>query len=338
MAVIDTGVDYIHQDLAANMWMNTGEIPGNGIDDDGNGYIDDIHGIDVSNHDSDPFDDHGHGTHVSGTIGAVGNNGIGVVGVNWDIRIMACKFLDAGGYGYTDGAVTCLQYIKTMRDGGVNVVATNNSWGCDGSGCFSRALYDAINDQQDILFIAAAGNDSLNLDYGDSYPAKYGLPNAIAVAATDSLDGMTDFSSFGQQWVHVGAPGQRILSTLPEWNAWNITGGMAISPGTSMAAAHVTGLAGLLKAQNPGQDWRMIKNLILSGGDAIFSLENKTISGRRINTYGSASCVNRSLISIMQSPLSSVMTGIPVTLKVLSITCGFPLIPGDCYRVRRRDI
>src|SRR5205814_7372636 len=138
VAVIDTGTDYMHPDLAANMFRNTADCNANGVDDDGNGYIDDCYGIDTANHDSDPMDDRGHGTHTAGTIGAAGNNGVGVVGVNWNVSVMACKFLNASGFGSIADAVACLDYVRIMKDRGVNIVATSNSWG---GGGYSQALY-----------------------------------------------------------------------------------------------------------------------------------------------------------------------------------------------------
>jgi subtilisin family serine protease len=160
VAVIDTGIDYTHPDLAANMFRNVVDCNNNGIDDDGNGYIDDCFGIDVANGDSDPMDDHYHGTHVAGTIGAVGNNGIGVVGINWNVKLLACKFFDAEGSATTEGAIECLEYIKELKTRStnpVNIVASNNSWGGDET---SQALYEAINEQRQvgILFISGAGN------------------------------------------------------------------------------------------------------------------------------------------------------------------------------------
>lgn len=334
VAVVDTGVDYYHEDLASNVWMNTGEIPGNGIDDDGNGYVDDVFGIDTYNHDSNPMDDKGHGTHVSGTIGAAGNNGTGVVGVNWNIKIMACKFLDQYGVGAISGAIECLQYIKEMKDRGTIIVATNNSWGSSG---YSQALYDAIDAQREILFIGAAGNSSFDNDKNEVYPANYALPNVLSVAATDHSDAKASFSDYGRRTVHVGAPGVDIVSLRAAGTDMYGDGQHFIpggdpnaqyykASGTSMATPHVTGLAALIKAQNTGRDWRAIKNLILSGGDTVASMNGVTITGKRINAYGSLSCSNRPIFSILNYPLS-LTVGTPVTLSALSVNCEVPLGP-----------
>lgn len=312
VAVIDTGVDYNHQDLSANMWVNPLEVAGNGVDDDNNGYVDDIRGIDAVNHDSDPMDDngHSHGSHVSGTIGGVGNNGLGVVGINWTIKIIACKFLDSSGRGYTDGAVECLQYVKALKDRGVNIVATNNSWG---GGPNSQVLYDAINAQREILFVASAGNYSLDNDVYESYsyPSTYYLPNIISVAATDKNDQRATFTNFGRRSVSIGAPGVDIFS-CSRGNLYQYLSG------TSMAAPHVTGLAALLKAQNSGRDWRAIKNLILAGGENIPQLNGMTITGKRINAYGSLTCTNSPVFSVLKYP-ASLTIGMPVTISALSI-------------------
>jgi len=256
VAILDTGIDYNHEDLAANVFNNPGECTPNGVDDDGNGYIDDCHGINVAYGTSDPMDDNDHGTHVSGTVGAVGNNGKGVVGVNWNVKILSCKFFDASGSGTTEGAIECLDYVKAMKDRGVNIVATSNSWG---GGDYSQALYDAIDAQRQsgILFITAAGNGDIfgigqNNDNAPFYPCTYFLPNLICVAATTSTDAKASFSNYGKHTVHVGAPGDSILSTLPGNNYGSLSG-------TSMATPHVSGLAALLKAQNPNRDWRTIK-------------------------------------------------------------------------------
>src|SRR5438046_5277798 len=272
VGVIDTGIDYNHEHLSANMYSNTAHCNNNGIDDDGNGFIDDCYGVDFANNDSDPMDDDQHGTHVSGTIGAVGNNGIGVAGVNWNVKLMACKFLNAGGSGSTDGAVSCLNYLSMMKDRGVNIVATNNSWG---GGEFSQALYDAIDAhrQRGILFMAAAGNSALDNDTVSFYPANYYLPNIIAVAATTSTDARASFSNFGRRTVHLGAPGDQILSTTPNKTYGTLSG-------TSMGTPYLTGVAALLKAQDGTRDWRAIRNLILAGGDNKSSLSNKVTQNR----------------------------------------------------------
>ncbi len=322
VAVIDTGIDYNHPDLAANMFRNTADCNNDGIDDDGNGYIDDCFGIDVANGDSDPMDDHYHGTHVAGTIGAVGNNGTGVVGVNWNVKLLACKFFDANGSATTDGAIECLEYIKDLKARGVNIVASNNSWGGDEN---SQALYDAINEQRQagILFISGAGNGNLfgigqNNDTTPFYPCNYFLANIVCVAATTSNDAKAGFSNYGRRTVHVGAPGQGILSTVPG-------GDYASLDGTSMATPHVTGLAALLKAQDLNRDWRVIKNLILSGGNTVSSMAN-TITGKRINANGAMTCSNSAIQTRLQPVASTISAspGVPVVLASLNINCANP--------------
>jgi subtilisin family serine protease len=189
VAVIDTGVDYRHPDLAANMWRNAGEVAGDGIDNDNNGFVDDVYGADFANHDGNPFDDNGHGTHVSGTIGAVGNNALGVAGVNWSVKIMALKFLSANGSGYTSSAIAALDYAVSH---GAKI--SNNSWG---GGGYDSALATAIGRAQTAghIFVAASGNSSQNIDSTPSYPASYikNYSNVVTVAATDSNDGLASF-------------------------------------------------------------------------------------------------------------------------------------------------
>jgi len=317
VGVIDSGIDYNHIDLNANMFRNAADCNTNGVDDDGNGYVDDCYGIDTVNGDSDPMDDEGHGTHVSGTIGAVGNNSIGVVGVNWTVRLMACKFLDSTGSGSTADAIKCVEYFALMKDRGVNIVATNNSYG---GGDFSQAEMDAIDAQRQrgILFIVAAGNSGEDSDASPQYPANYYLPNIIAVANTNRNDGLRASSNFGRHSVHLGAPGTEILSTVPGNNYTMFTG-------TSMSAPHVTGVAALLKAQNPARDWKAIKNLILAGGDTKPSVVN-TITQKRLNAHGAMTCSNSIVLSRLQPVASDVYAtaGRSQTLAALHINCAAP--------------
>lgn len=315
VAVIDTGIDYTHPDLAANMFRNEADCDGDAMDDDGNGYVDDCYGIDTANHDSNPMDDNNHGTHVAGTIGAAGNNGVGVVGVNWRVKLMPCKFLDSTGSGSTSDAITCLEYVAAMKDRGVNIVATNNSWGGGGS---SQALADAIDAQRQrgILFIAAAGNDGTNNDTTPHYPAAIDLPNVISVASTTRTDSRSSFSNYGRHSVHIGAPGSSVFSTTPG-NAY------ATMSGTSMAAPHVTGLAALLKAQSASRDWRALRSLILSGGDATGGMDGVTVTGRRLNALGSLTCSGATAFSRVTPRADSVTTtaGAAVTIAALNIAC-----------------
>ena len=322
VAVIDTGIDYNHPDLSANMFRNTPDCIPNGIDDDGNGRIDDCYGVDAANNDSDPLDDNRHGSHVAGTIGSVGNDGAGVVGINWNVSLMACKFLDATGSGSTAGAIECLEYVRSMKDRGVNIIATNNSWG---GGGFSQALFDAIQRHQEagILFVAAAGNGNvfgigLNNDQTPFYPCAYALSNIICVAATSRNDDRAAFSNYGRRTVHIGAPGTEILSTT-------LNGTYATLNGTSMATPHVTGTAALLKAADPGRDWRVIRNLILAGGDNVASMAN-TITQKRLNAFGALTCSNAPVVTRLAPIADSVAAnvGTPVGLSVLNINCAVP--------------
>ena len=242
VAVIDTGVDYTHPDLADNIWTNPGEIAGNGLDDDGNGFVDDVHGYDFCNEDGDPMDDNRHGTHVAGTIAGVGDNGQGVTGVNWSSSIMALKFLSARGSGSASDAVRAVNYATMMKSVyDVEVRLTSNSWG---GGPYSQELRDAIEASGDagVLFIAAAGNVSVyspaDNDQTPHYPSSYDLGNIIAVAASDHNDGLANFSHYGATSVDLAAPGTNIYSTVPD-------GGYTSLNGTSMATPHVAGVVAL---------------------------------------------------------------------------------------------
>jgi subtilisin family serine protease/subtilisin-like proprotein convertase family protein len=274
IGVIDSGVDYNHEDLNANMWRNPLEIPDNGVDDDGNGYIDDIYGIDTINGDSDPMDDDSHGTHVAGTIGAVGGNNIGVVGVNHEVSIAACKFLSAAGTGSTAGAIECVDYFTALKNNGVNVRATNNSWG---GGPFSAALQDAItaSGEANILFLAAAGNSGTDNDASPHYPSSYDNESLIAVASTNRNDGDATHS-FGLTSVDLAAPGRAIWSTTPN-NTYSSFSG------TSMATPHVAGTAALVWSINPEISAVEMKALLMNTGDDNAWADGKTVSGKRLN-------------------------------------------------------
>src|SRR5688500_10050230 len=190
VADIHTGVNYTHPDLAQNMWRNPGEIAANGKDDDANGYIDDVYGIDTANGDSDPMDDHSHGTHVAGTIGGVGNNALGVAGVNWNVKILACKFMTGSGTGSDWDAIECLNYITALKKKGVNVRVSNSSWGSARSSTFPQAMKNAIDaaGAAGIVNVFAAGNAGTNNDTAPFDPASIDSASIISVAASDSLD------------------------------------------------------------------------------------------------------------------------------------------------------
>jgi subtilisin family serine protease len=270
IAIIDTGTQWNHPDLSANIWTNLGEIPGNGLDDDGNGYVDDVRGWDFYNNDNDPSDPSGHGTHTAGTVGAIGNNGTGVAGMMWQCKLMPLRFLGPQG-GYTSDAVLAVQYAANK---GVKV--SNNSWG---GGGFNQALYDAINASKNVghIFVAAAGNGGFdqigdNNDQFPYYPASYNLDNIIAVAATNNDDGRATFSNYGLNSVDLGAPGVNIASTYPTNNyAW--------SSGTSMAAPHVAGVVGLVYAANPTWTYGQVRQRILTTTRPVSSLANITVTG-----------------------------------------------------------
>ncbi len=264
IGVIDTGVDYNHIDLSSNIWNNPGEIPNNLVDDDGNGYIDDYYGWDCRNEDNNPMDDHSHGTHVAGTIAAIGNNGIGVTGVAWKAKLMSLKFLGSSGSGFTADAVQCLLYA-TMMDAKI----TSNSWG---GGGYSQALYDAIAATNDngYLFIAAAGNDNKNVDISPHYPSSYNLPNVVSVSSTTSTDQRSSFSNYGSS-VDIAAPGSNIYSTLPN-------NGYGYKSGTSMATPHVSGVLALLYSKYPGIAMQEAIFVIKDSADIITT--DKPIGGR----------------------------------------------------------
>ena len=267
VGVIDTGIDYTHPDLAANIWTNAGEIPNNNIDDDKNGYIDDVHGWDFVNNDNDPMDDQGHGTHCAGTIAAIGNNGIGVAGVAWKAKLMPLKFLDATGQGDTIGALNAINYARMM---GADILSC--SWG---SGAESQAMYDTFQ-RVPGLIVCAAGNQGSDNDATGHYPSNFNLNQIISVAATTNTDNLAGFSNYGKTMVDVAAPGDHIASCAPNTRYVYLSG-------TSMATPHVSGLAVLLKSVQPGLSAQQIKQLIMQNVDPLSVLSGKTVSGGRIN-------------------------------------------------------
>lgn len=285
VAIIDTGIDYNHTDLAQNIWINTNEIPNNNIDDDGNGYVDDYHGYDFVNGDGDPMDDNSHGTHVAGIIGGCGNNGLGIVGVCWNVNLMALKFLNKIGQGDTAQAVSAIDYAISM---GAKII--NASWG---SSAYSDSLLSAIGRAQanGILFIAAAGNaippsPPSNNDITPHYPSSYELDNIISVLSTDHQDNISGFSNYGFYSVDLGAPGgsdttqssYNIYSTIPSNKFWYLSG-------TSMATPFVSGAAALLLGLRPEIGWWQAKTIILKQVDIIDALKGKCETSGRLNAF-----------------------------------------------------
>lgn len=279
VAVIDTGVDYTHEDIAENYWNNPGEVgldqdgldkKNNGKDDDENGYIDDWRGWNFIENNNNPMDDNGHGTHCSGTIAAVGDNNIGVAGVNWSGSVVGIKFLSASGSGTLANAVKSIEYATKL---GVNL--TSNSWGGGGHSPTMEAAIKEAN-KNGILFIAAAGNSASNNDENPHYPSNYQVENVISVAASDSEDKIAGFSNYGLQTVHLSAPGVGILSTTPG-NQYQVFSG------TSMATPHVAGAVALLKSTYKALDSKQIKERILNSVDHLTQLQNITITGGRLN-------------------------------------------------------
>lgn len=273
VATIDTGIDYNHYDLQNNIWHNPREIAGNGVDDDHNGYVDDIHGINAITNSGNPSDDNGHGTHVAGIVGAVGNNSQGVAGVNWSVKLIGVKILDATGSGTEFDAIKGIEYVTALRQAGNNVVLSNNSWGGDG---YSSLVRDAIISANNagVLFIAAAGNASRNNDTTPTYPANYNLTNIISVAAIDSNGTLATFSNYGANTVDIAAPGVDVPSTY-------ITNDYAYMSGTSMAAPYVSGVLSLLASYAPNYTSSQLKLNLLSNAHTLTSLTGK-VSTRAI--------------------------------------------------------
>jgi subtilisin family serine protease len=286
IGIIDEGYMYTHEDLAANAGKNPGEIASNGIDDDNNGYVDDVYGWDFDGNNNTVFDGTGddHGTHVAGTIGGTGGNGIGVAGVVWKVKLLSGKFLGSRG-GTTANAIKAVDYFTNLKAKGINIVATNNSWG---GGGFSQALQDAIKraEDADILFIAAAGNDGANIETSTSYPSGYPNSNIIAVASITNTGALSSFSNYAATKVDIGAPGSGIYGTLPGGRGRTVNSSYGSYSGTSMATPHVAGAAALYAAYHPGSSAATIKNAILGSAVPTASLTGKCSTGGRLNVSG----------------------------------------------------
>lgn len=338
VAVIDTGIDYTHPDLAANMWINPGEIPENGIDEDGNGYIDDVYGYDFGDSDSDPMDSWGHGTHVAGIIGAAGNNAMGGAGVNWQTRLMALKYASNFGGASLPHVAQAIAYAVTQ---GARVI--NASFGFFE---YSALLKDAIGlaESAGVLVVTSAGNNAVNLDIVPQYPAAYTLSNILVVAAAEPDDTLWSASNFGVASVHLAAPGDAIFSTLPSGGCQSCGdnfSGYGVLSGTSMAAPFVSGAAALLLAQQPSRNHFSLRHLLLSTTDPTPGPRN-TATGGRLNAGNAVDCLASSDKMQVLSPRHDfyAFKNEPLALSVHIAHCGEPIadarvtarvMPGDKY-------
>ena len=321
VAEIDTGVDYTDSDLAANIWTN----PHAGAD----GFVGDVHGYDFANNDGNPMDDNGHGTHVAGTIGAVGNNGQGVAGVDWAVSIMPLKFLDSQGTGYLSDAIRAINYVTMERTRyGVNVRVINNSWG---GGSYSAAMQSAIQAAGDagILFVVAAGNSGTNNDVTPQYPANYSCSNIISVAASDQSNHLASFSCYGATTVDIAAPGVSIYSTLPG-NRY------ATYSGTSMATPLVSGVAALCWAIDPTATVDQVRDAILGGADKMAALNGKVASGGVLDAYNTLELLEGQMqkgpaIGSFTASPTSVNAGSVVTLSVHGATASTSPLHGVSF-------
>lgn len=277
VGVIDTGVDYTHLDLVSNIWTNSGEISSNGVDDDGNGYVDDVHGFDSYNNDGDPLDDQSHGTFVSGILGATGNNARGLAGIAWNVKIIACKAFNSSGTGTTAAIISCLNYLVNLKNNyGINIVATNNSYG---GFPFSQSMRSAIDSSRaaEIVYVAGAGNNATNNDTVPFYPASYDLDNIISVGAIDSQANKTSFSNFGLS-VDISAPGLGVFTTGPGNQYGTVQG-------TSMATPHITGAVALLMSYHPDYSYSQVVSSILDTGTSIPALSGYNLHSSILNMH-----------------------------------------------------
>lgn len=326
VAVIDTGVDYLHADLAGNIWQNPGEIAGDGIDNDNNGYIDDINGINPADDTVDPMDEDGHGTVIAGIISASTDNNIGVAGINWNVKILPCRFMDVNGDGFISDAIACLDYILDLKlNHNINIVASNNSWG---AAIDSVALYNAIAAHNDagMLFVASAGNDNSQAKF---YPAAFDLPNVISVTAHDEQGNKADFANYGRDWVSLSAPGVDIVST-------GLDNSYVSASGTSMAAPMVAAVAALAKAAEPALTMQQLRGRLLVSGQVATDtlLAEQTASGNLLLASGDSQAGVLNCVNAQQQrrilPLTDVVflaANSTIDLKVLSLNCNGNALP-----------
>lgn len=273
VAVLDSGVDYTHQDLVNNIWIRPQNI--RQYEDRNLGTVNDIHGYNAVDNSGDPMDENGHGTHCAGIIGAEGGNDLGITGVNWNVQIMPLKFMNAGGFGDTKDAIECINYVIDRKHAGVNVRVISASWGSTHK---SRALEDVIRKAYEagILFVAASGNSAVDTDRTPHYPASYNVGNIISVAALDRSDELASFSNYGAKSVHIAAPGKEILST------W-LNNDFEEHSGTSMATPVVAGIAALALSMDPGLSVDELHEKLMKSVDKLESLKGKVATGGRIS-------------------------------------------------------
>jgi subtilisin family serine protease len=327
VADIDTGLRYTHEDLAANSWTNPGEINNNGIDDDLNGFVDDFYGYDFRYNDSNPIDENGHGTHTAGTIGAVGNNALGVTGVNWNVKIMAIKIYSPSGTDSTSAMlVNAYNYVRLMKQRGINIRVTNNSYGdCPESCGYDQATRDALEElgNAGVLNVFAAGNSARNIDTGAPfYPASYDLPTILSVASSTSTDARSGFSNFGATSVDLAAPGSSILSTTFSTNS--TYGSLS---GTSMATPHVAGAAALLSAYNPNLSAASLKATLMNTVDPLVAWAGVVKTGGRLN-------VSNALLNQTVCTFGLAQNSMNVRLKGGIFTLGVTAAPNCDYSAK----
>lgn len=316
VAIVDSGTDYLHPDLAANIYTNTNEIVGNGIDDDGNGYIDDVNGYDFASGDADPMDFVGHGTHVSGTVGAVGNNGIGTVGVNWNVSLLPCKIGTDFGGPQTSAAIEALNYAVSM-----GAAVSNHSY----TVAPTQALEDAIINAQtnNHIVVVAAGNSSSNNDFDPVYPASYPQDNIVTVAATDQNDALADFSNRGFNSVDIGAPGVNIWSTTPTAGSSFYGPDYDFSDGTSMASPMVAGAIAMLRSVSPSASYQTIIQALYNGADGLPGLFGRVSSGARLNVNGALQQLKSVSMSISRTEISENEGAAAATVTIRKVTAPF---------------